>query len=214
MAAPTTLCTLAEVKARLQLPAADDADQDPVLDALRAGVEESILALTGYTFAGGTKTEQQTNVQLGVSRVMRYRPVLSLTKILARSLASDTFNAILGDLVDPETGRVMPLASELTPVFPPVGGLAPWMRWRQMIWPVVRFTYVVDPLGSETNPVPQALNRAAVEWTAFAYSKPSGGAVASWTVEKVSETYIKNSKPDVVSMLLGRHVREQASMVF
>jgi hypothetical protein len=214
MPAPTSLCTLAEIKARLQLPAANDADQDPVLDAFREAIEETILDLTGFTFAGGTKTEQQPNVQLGVSRLMRFRPILTLSKLEARSLASGTFDTIIGDLIDPYVGRVMPLASELTPVFPPIGGLAPWMRWRQMIWPVVRFTYVVDPLGSGTNTLPSSLNRAAVEWVAATYSKPSGGSVKQYSVEKVSETFDPLSKPPIVSLLLARYVREAAVLVF
>jgi hypothetical protein len=83
-----------------------------------------------------------------------------------------------------------------------------------MIWPVVRFTYQVDPLGSPTNPVPAALNRAAVEWAASVYARPGASSVSSMSVEKVSETYIDQSEPKVVAMLLMRHIREQAVMQF
>lgn len=219
--AVTTLCTTEEVLARLSLTPGADAEVDAVVDAIRLAVEELVLDRTGFTFVGGSKSEQHQNVQLGISVVMKYRPILPLSAdpanaltLQARSLASSTFNKILGDLVDPYVGRVLPLASELTPVFPPTGGSAPWTRWRQMIWPVVVFTYNVDALGSVTNPVPAALNRAAVEWAAAVYSRPSGGALASVTVEKVSETYIKVATPPVVGMLLARYTRAVASLVF
>jgi len=216
------LCTTDEVRTRLLLPDLGPYDEQlAILDALRLAVEEVILARTAYTFTGGLRTEQQTDVQLGVPRVVQYRPVLPLSadplkaiKLEARSLASNTWSTIIGDIKDAQTGRVVALASELTPIFPPVGGTAPWYRWRQMIWPVVRFTYSVDPLGSATNPVPAALNRAAVEWTAAIYARPAGGAIDSWSVEKVSESYVEASEPKVVAMLLARHVRERAVLAF
>ena len=222
--ATQSLCTLEEIKARL-LASGSNADRDAMLDAYRVAVEERVLALTGFAFGPDfnpvTKTEQHENVQLGVSRLMRYRPILPMSGdpqrtvlLRARSLASNTFDTILGDIRDPVEGRIMPLASELTPVFPPVGGQAPWLRWRQMIWPTVIFTYLVDPLGSPTNPTPASLNRACVEWVAQMASRPAGGAVKSYTAEKISETFADKMPTDVVSALLGRYIRSQASMVF
>jgi len=214
------LCTLAAIKARLGLPAASGSE-DAVLDAFRLAIEEEILARTGFTFSGGTKTEQHMKVQLGISRVMRQRPITPMStnpaaavRLSARSLASGTFSDILGDLIDPYEGRIMPMASELTPIFPPIGGLAPWFRWRQMVWEIVKFTYVVDPLGSGTNPIPAALERAAVEWTVSCHARAGGGAVESLSAEKVSENYIEQAEPPVVRMLLGRYLREKAIMVF
>lgn len=215
------LCDVDEIRARLRLPEGDE-EQEAVLDAIRLAVEEVILARTGYTFSGGVRTEQQIDVQLGISRLMEKRPIVAMSsdplkavKLEGRSLASGTFSTIIGDVRNAREGRIMPLASELTPIFPPIGGLAPWFRWRQLIWPVVRFTYDVDPLGSTTNPVPVALNRAAVEWVAAIYSKPSGGSIKSYSLEKVSETFnVEQSEPPVIHMLLSRHVREQSSLVF
>jgi hypothetical protein len=222
MTMPTALCTLADVLARLQLTS-DGGDQDAVLEALRLAVEEAVLDLTGYTFKSGSQTEQMINVQLGVSRLTKYRPILPLstnpTKVIkfeARSLASDLFSTLVGDILDPEKGRVMVVATELTPLYPPNTGTSPWLRWRQQIWPIVRVTYTVDPLGSNTNPIPAALERAAVEWVAAIYSRPAGGAVRSWSTEGVSETYedLKHAAPSVVTLLLARHIRGQVGIVF
>lgn len=207
------LATLSEVRDRLQLPTGDVA-QDAVLDAIRTAVEERILGLTRFTFTGGSRTEQQIDVQLGVSRLMSKRPILPASSdplktvtLQARSLASSTLSNIIGDIRDAYEGRIMPLASELTPIFPPVGGMAPWFRWRQMIWPVVIFTYLVDPLGSTTNPVPASLNRATVEWAASVYAMPGAGRVRSFSAEKISETYIDQAMPPVVNMLLGSYTK-------
>jgi hypothetical protein len=194
--------------------------QDAVLDAWRAAIEERILALTGFSFTGGVMTEQQIDVQLGVNRFMQFRPLLPVVPgdplksvvLKARSLASSTFNDILGDIRDPFKGLVVPLASELTPVFPPIGGVAPWLRWRQMIWPVVLFTYNVDPLGSTTNPVPTSLNRAVVEWAASIYAHPGAGRIKSFTAEKISETYNMMVMPKIVEALIGRYIRTQIGL--
>ena len=195
-----------------------------MLDAFRLAAEERVLALAGFTFASGNQTEQHENVQLGVSRLMKFRPILPLSDdplktvlLQARSLASGTLSEIIGDIRDPAEGRIMPLASELTPVFPPVGGQAPWLRWRQAIWPTVIFTYKVDPLGSVTNPVPASLNRACVEWAAAMAARPAGGAVQSYSAESISETFtdaLRFPMPLVVTALMGRYIRSQASLVF
>lgn len=193
-----------------------------MLDAYRLAVEEKILDLISMTFDGGTKTEEQQDVQLGVSRLMQYRPILPMSSdpqrtvtLEARSLASATFSTILGDIRNSFEGRIMPLASELTPVFPPVGGQAPWLRWRQMIWPTVRFTYKVDPLGSATNPVKPAMNRACVEWAAALAVRPGGGAIKQYTAEKISETFQdKLLMPATVYLLLGKLIRGQAGIVY
>jgi hypothetical protein len=220
-----SLTTLEEIKARLgALAAGVNPERDAMLDAYRVAVEERILALTGFSFTGGIQTEEQIDVQLGVSRLMTLRPILPMStdptravKLEARSLASATFATILGDVRNAYDGRIMPLASELTPVFPPIGGQAPWVRWRQMIWPTVKFTYIVDPLGSATNPIPASLNRAAVEWTVFIAGRPFAGLVQSYSAEKISETFfnhLKTAQPPVVQMLLAKYTRNQASMVF
>ena len=169
------LVTTDEIIARLRIPGGPGADQTAVIDAFRLAIQERVLALTGFLvtddpyFSPSSQTEEQENVQLGISRLMRYRPIIPMSSdpqrtviLRARSLASNTLDTILGDIRDKKAGRIMPLASELTPVFPPVGGQAPWFRWRQMIWPTVSFTYLVDPLGSPTNPVPVSLNRAKI----------------------------------------------------
>lgn len=216
-----SLCSVEEIKARLQLTGSNP-DRDAMLDAYRLAVEEKVLDLIGMTFSAALQTEQHENVQLGVSRLMKFRPIIPMSsdpqrtvQLKARSLASNTFDTILGDIRDPVEGRIMPLASELTPVFPPVGGQAPWFRWRQMIWPTVVFTYKVDPLGSVTNPVTASMNRACVEWVAAFAARPAGGVVRSYSAEKISETFQdKIAVPATVYLLLGKLIRAQAGLVF
>ncbi len=219
------LCTVEELKTRLSVSGSNP-DRDAMIDAYRLAAEERVLDLTGFTFQGGLRTEQHENVQLGVSRLMKYRPILPMSgnpqktvQLMARSLASGTFSEILGDIRDPVEGRIMPLASELTPVFPPVGGQAPWLRWRQMIWPTVTFTYLVDPLGSATNPIPAALNRAAVEWAAAIVNlRPGSGPLQSYSAEKISETFTHNLKksglPPIIDVMLARYTRGLSGMVY
>lgn len=221
------LATTDQIRQRLGL-ASLSADQSATVDGLRLAIEERVLALTGFLrtddpyFAPSSQTDELIDVQLGISRLMQYRPIIPMpgndpqkTCILqARSLASNTFNTILGDIRDKKTGRIMPLASELTPVFPPVGGLAPWFRWRQMIWPVVRFTYLVDPLGSPTNPVPPSLTRAVVEWVAFIVARHPG-MLASFTAEKISESYnYQYTIPPLVTALLAPYIRSRGTLIF
>jgi hypothetical protein len=218
-----SLCSLEEIKTRLLVKGVN-ADRDAMLDAYRLAVEERVLDLAGFTFASGNKTEQHENVQLGVSRLMKFRPILPLSddpqrtvQLMARSLASSTLSEILGDIRDPVNGRIMPLASELTPVFPPVGGQAPWLRWRQMIWPTVIFTYKVDPLGSATNPVPASLNRACVEWASAIAGRYGGGVVQSYSAEGISETFsdpLRFPMPPIVTALMSKYIRGQAGLVF
>lgn len=226
------LVTTDEIIARLRVPGGVGVDQLPVIDAFRLAIQERVLAMTGFLvtddpyFSPSQQTEEQADVQLGISRLMQYRPIIPMSNdpqrtviLRARSLASNTLDTILGDIRDKKTGRIMPLASELTPVFPPVGGQAPWFRWRQMIWPTVSFTYLVDPLGSPTNPVPASLRAAVLEWSAFLWAiQPFTGRLKSFTAEKVSETYenfvLKGAVPPVVYALLAPYIRGRASLIF
>jgi len=224
----TQLCQVADVKNRLEIPSSD-VSRDAILDAFRGAVEERILDITHFTFTGGVVTEQLIDVQLGVSRVMSQRPIIPLpgttsvsqfVQLSARAMASDTFSNIIGELRDPFEGRITALASELTPIFPPIGGLAPWFRWRQMIWPVVKFTYNVQPLGDGTGgtfAAPKSLITAAIEWTAFIYSKTGGGGIQTLNLERVSENYgamVNLPQPAVVRMLLAKYIPRQVEMAF
>lgn len=221
------LATIDQVRQRLRLGVLT-ADQSAALDVILLAIQERVLQLTGFLvtddpyFSPTKQVDQQIDVQIGLSRLMQFRPLIPLNAtdpqkaiiLEARSLASNTFNTVLGDITDLKNGRVMPLASELTPVFPPIGGLAPWFRWRQMIWPVVRFTYLVDPLGSPTNPIPRALTAAVVEWTAFLIAR-NPAMVQSFTAEKISESFYYNWMiPPIVTSLLAPYIRNKANLIF
>lgn len=218
------LASLTDLKALLGLGSCSDAAQDALLQGLLDLVEELILKRTGFTFTLSGNTEQWTNVQLGRPRYTQYRPIApastdpqKLIKLSARSLVSSTFSDILGDILDEFEGKVLPLASELTPVFPPMGGTAPWLRWRQMIWPVVKVTYSIVKLGDGTGGTivpPKALSTAALQWAAFIYSRPGGGSTSTISVMQLSETYVERSEPTLVRALLSPYTRQQARMVF
>lgn len=230
------LATTQQIIDRLNLPpGVFGPEQNAVVDAWRLALQDRVLRLTGFLVNNDPyfnpvriTAEEQQDVQIGVSRLMRYRPIIPINPadpqnfviLQARSLASATFNTILGDLKDRQEGRVMPLASELTPIFPPIGGLASWYRWRQMIWPFVQFTYLVDPLGSPTNSEPlNSLNRAVVEWAAFIWAmQPYRGRLAGFSAEQISENYIhytlKGPYPPIVAALLARYIRGAASIIF
>lgn len=227
--------TTQEIIDRLNLPpGVFGVEQNAVVDAWRLAIQDRVLRLTGFFVNADPyfnpvtiSKEEQQDVQIGVSRLMRYRPIIPMTAdpqkaviLEARSLASNTFNTILGDIKDRNEGRIMPLSSELTPIFPPIGGLAPWYRWRQITWPFVQFTYLVDPLGSPTNSEPlHSLNRAIVEWAAFVWAtQPYRGRLSSFSAEQISESYqhyvLTGPYPPIVMALLARYIRSTGSIIF
>ena len=222
--AHTTLTTVEEIKSRLRIPS-DQTDQDAIIDAYREAVEEDILALTGYSFVGGQKVDIHTDWQRGTARVSQFRPILTLDNVEGRVLGTQaTFNQLLGDVKKPKEGRVL-LVGYLNAFYDPRAGYGAaygggtwenWFKWREYTWPVVRMTYTIDPLGSDTNPIPRALITAATEWVAFIMQKPAGtGALTSVSIEKVSESYGQGAKgpmPPFVYALIARHVRESVVM--
>lgn len=227
MPAPhVTLTTLQDVKNRLSIPSGDTS-KDALIESYIPAIEEDILALTGYSFTGGSKQDILTDWQRGTTRLTQFRPVLTLTNVEGRVLGTQaTFNQLLGDIKDPTRGRIL-LVGYLNAFYDPRAGYGAaygggtwenWYKWREYTWPIVRLTYTVDPLGSATNPVPKVLTTAATEWTAFILGKPAGsGPLTSVSIEKVSESYGPGKKgpmPAFVQALLGRHIREQAVMQF
>jgi hypothetical protein len=221
--APTTLTTLDAIKDRLRIPS-DQHDQDEIIDAMREGVEEDILSLTGFTFASGQQVDTLTDWQRGQTRLMRFRPVKSLDLIEGRVLGTTaTFNTLLGDVKNATDSRIL-LVGYLNAFYDPRAGYGAaagggtwenWFKWREYTWPIVRVKYTVDELGSGTNPIPKALTRAAVEWTAFIMSKPVGsGAITNVSIEKVSESYgpgTKGAMPSIVQAWLARYMRDLIS---
>jgi hypothetical protein len=202
-------------------------NKDDLIDAYRLGIEEDILALTGYSFTSTQRTDIVTDWQRGTTRLSQFRPIATLDNVEGRVLGTQaTFNKLLGDVKNPTDGRVL-LVGYLNAFYDPRAGYGAaygggtwenWYKWREYTWPIIRLTYTVDPLGSPTNPVPKALTLAATEWVAFIISKPSGtGPIQSVSIEKVSESYGQGAKgpmPPFVRALLARHVREQAVMQF
>ena len=221
-----TLTTLADVKNRLSIPSADTS-KDALIESYLPAIEEDILALTGYSFKGGNKQDIITDWQRGTTRLTNLRPVLSLVNVEGRVLGTQaTFNQLLGDIKDPTKGRIL-LVGYLNAFYDPRAGYGAaygggtwenWYKWREYVWPIVRLTYTVDPLGSDTNPVPKALCTAATEWAAYTLGKPAGaGPLTSVSIEKVSEGYGRakvGAMPPFVQALLARHIREQAVMQF
>lgn len=217
--ANTSLATLEEVKERLRIPC-DTHDQDAVIDAYREAVEENVLNLTGFTFKGGPKVDTLTDWQRGTARVLKLRPVLTLDNIQGRVLGTQaTFNQLLGDVKDPYKGRIL-LVGYLNAFYDPRAGYGAaygggtwenWFKWREYSWPLVKVSYTVDPLGSETNPVPKALKVATIEWVALIMSRPPGsGPITGVTIEKVSETY--GPPWNMIMGLLARFIRENVVM--
>jgi hypothetical protein len=211
------------MRSRLQLP--EDIERDAVLESFLLAAEERILDLTGFLttddpyFAPVSKTEDLADVQRGVSRLLRYRPVLTAS-CASRSLGGTTFTDATVDLRDAFRGRVMVISADVFGAVEPMSGYylgssrPPWSKWQEAVLSMARFTYTVDPLGSNTNPIPASLNRAAVEWAAAIYSMSGGGAVRSYSAGQISETFAdKMTMPAHVTALLSRYVRNQASIV-
>src|SRR5437867_9100836 len=187
--ASVTLTTLEEIKERLRIPA-DQTDQDAVIDAYREAVEEEILARTGFTFVAGSRTDTFTDWQRSTTRLTSLRPILSLGGVQGRVNAPQAqFQALGADVKNAYTGRVI-LVGWQNAYFDPRtgdsgGSTAGWFKWREYIWPLVTVSYTVDPLGSETNPLPKALKTAALESVAALMARRAGsGSLTSVSSEK------------------------------
>jgi len=224
--ARTTLTTVEEIKERLSIPS-DQTDRDAIIDVYREAVEESILALTGFTFVGGQKIDTLNDWQRGTVRFSKYRPVLTLDNVEGRVLGTTaTFNQLLGDVKDSFKGRVL-LVGYLNAFYDPRAGYGAaygggtwenWFKWREYTWPFIRITYTVDPLGSDTNPIPRALIVAALESVAAIMIRPAGsGSLTSVSIESVSESYGQGIKPGALlapaaHALLARYLRGSVIM--
>jgi hypothetical protein len=220
--ARTTLAETSEIKSRLRIPSGQT-DQDAVIDAWREAVEEEILALTGFTFRAGTYTDRITDWQRGQSKLTRLRPILSASVQGRVQGPAEVFAPLVSDIRDPFKGRVVIVGLQDVTYDPragsPSGYTAPWTRWREYIWPITQVTYTVDPLGSETNPIPKALTVATIESVAAIMASPAGsGPIQSVSIEKVSESYGQGAKPGLIAPaamgLLARYLRETAAMVW
>jgi hypothetical protein len=216
------LASVADLKGRLRMPATVT-EQDAVLEGFLLTAQENILDQTGFVLGTSSATvsnEEIRNAQLGRTYTLKYRPLLpigstplTIVRLEARALGSNIFSQILGEIRSMSDGVVLPLASDISPEVPPFGAAAPWFKWRQVIWDVLRVTYKVDHLGSSTNPVPQRLSTACIEWALSMYARPGGGAIKTMSIERVSETYRDEPVPDVVRSLLARYIRDTASVI-
>lgn len=215
------LATLEEIAERLELTN-PSSTVEAVLDAWRLALQQRVLDLTGFSLTAGPKTDLRTNVQAGATFETKFRPVDQAVAVVARARSlGNQFAAVQADLVDPAQGKVILVgASDLTgyPISDyGIGVAAPWFRWRQVIWPVVTVNYNVLEVPEELRPM---LGRAVVEWVAFTWVlKPQGGRLASFSAEKISESYQNfdlkgNSMPPVVSALLSPFVRGTATIVW
>lgn len=227
------LATTTEIFQRLGI-ASPTAAQAASADALRLALQERVLAISGFLvtddpyFSPSQQIDEIVDAQVGTSRILRYRPLLDISTsdptaaiiMQARARGDRNFSVIRGEIKDRRIGRVLPLGWNSSPTFPPYGGyVAPWYRWQQPIWDVIRITYNVDPLGSATNPIPVSLNRAVVEWVAAIASRPMGGVLQSqsFSAEKISETLSFNMQwkiPPIVTTLLGPYNRGTGTLVF
>lgn len=227
------LATTAEIFQRLEI-ASPSVAQSATADAFRLAVQERVLAMTGFLvtddpyFGPSQQTEDFTDRQIGTSFLTKYRPILPMSDsdptaeiiMKARIISDRNFSVIQGAVKERYKGRVVPIGWNQSPTFPPYGGyVAPWFRWQQPIWDTIRVIYNVDPLGSDTNPIPVSLNRAIVEWVAALYSRPMGGTLQShsFSAEKISETFSFNMQwkiPPIVTTLLSPYIRGTGTLVF
>jgi len=205
------ILTLQDVKTRLGIT---DSSRDLELEAVRAGVEEWILDVTGYSLTALSGfTETQQNIRTALRFRTSKRPITTLVSIESKELGGD-YSVLSSELLDATKGEVIIIAVGFggTDV-PPVGGQAPWFKWRNKIWPLVRVTYDV----AELNPIPADLKSGAIEMTAFISSIPSGGALKSVSVGSISETYADTQNaaalPLATRTMLGRHQRFSAVVV-
>jgi len=224
--AKVTLATLDQIKSRLRLPSGTTS-QDDLIDAYREAAEEAILNATGFSFVSSSSfTDTLTDWQRGTTRITRYRPVLTLTNVEGRVLGTQaTFNQLLGDIKNAFDGRIL-LVGYLNAFYDPRAGYGAaygggtwenWYKWREYAWPIIRMTYTIDPLGSDTNPIPKALTAATIETVAYMISRPAGaGPLTSVSVESVSESYGQGAKagllPPVAMALIARYNRQLAVM--
>lgn len=190
-----SLATLDQVKAKLQIPLADNSD-DAAIQAVLEAAERYILNRTGFTLTAEAVEEVIRREQAGRSILLRYRPVSNVTAS-ARPLNSDSWFSMAIDVVDASTGLVIPNLSRLFHLGPL------WASWYASDWDILRINYTTVPL----NPIPVDLADATAALAAYWYLQQLAGPAASVGVGQVRETYSQDPIPSEVELLLVPYTR-------
>jgi len=178
------LATLAALKQRLGIPAADTSEDEGLSLALDAA-SELVLRLTGYSESAGPFADFFAEVRPNAPFVLRRRPVAS---IVSATTAEGVSLAV--SILAAETGLV-----GAQPILPLA---APWAQGQRLRH--VTVTYTVTPLTV----VPPALQEATIVEAAYLYRRGQG----AWTdgsdlvgVGGVSEKFAPALAPGLQAIL-------------
>lgn len=197
------LATLAQVRAKLKIPASDtseDADVQAVLNA----AERYVLDRTGYTLVAETVEEIFPQSQVGRAIHLRKRPVVNASAQV-RTRGSPTWLDVAIDIIDPAEGVVvLPLALLSTL---PAQGFAPahWFSWRNPVWDVLKVIYTTAPL----NPIPADLSDATAQLAAYWYRQQLAGPISDTAVGNIREAYSQLPIPPAVEAVLAKYDRRE-----
>lgn len=206
------ITTLDRVKAKLQIPLSDTA-QDEAIQLVIDGVEEWIADRTHFDIRATAHTDIFEQCQIGRVYVMKRRPIDSAQPITAQGRTygvPSNWIDLVADPVDPERGRLMLLGvANFFQTFPPVEPPSSYFKWSQPKWPIVRFNYTTK------NPVyPADLQDAASAFATFLFHRQLTGHLVSASLGSISETYaargIGGGVPDHIANVIDSYTADLA----
>lgn len=192
------LCTLEQVKRKLQIPASDPLD-DAALAPVRDAAEVYMLAATGYVLADTLQTERLQPAPRGQPIRLLRRPVANVTA-QARMAGSTAWTPVAVDVLDADQGIIV------LPVIDPLpltqaGTSAPWYLWHLRQWDLVEISYTAQALAA----VPADLSDATATLAAWWYQLQLAGPATTSETGPIRATYDPNPIPPVVAATLARY---------
>lgn len=175
------LATLAQAKAKLEIPTADTS-RDAALQIVLDAASRRLLSLARYSEAGASDvTETRRNVTAGETVELAFRPVSNVTATgRLRGAAASSLDL---DVLDATRGRVTILS--WADSWPPSG------IDDRRAWPVVTFTYDVAATASGMPHLTDAILALAAYW----YDRHVAGAAADAQLGPVHKTLMTDAIP-------------------
>jgi hypothetical protein len=193
------LATLADVKAKL--PGVSDSNDDGVQAVLDAA-DRWVRTRTRLEPAASTFVDTVERVRVGHAFQLPRRPVTSVTMVEGRWFGVSTWQTLTFELVDANAGMIIVpghLGWEWWQM--PEGISAPWWRWRDRIWPLIRVTYV-----TAGTTVPEDLRDSVAALAAYWYSRHRAGAAKQAIQGQMSETFLELAVPPWIMAVLQRYM--------
>ena len=215
-----TIITLADVKAKLGIPASDTSE-DAAITPVVAAVCQMVYDRTGFDETATDHTDTLEDCQTGRKYFSLHRPIDTAIAITARgrthaAVGTATWVTLAVDVTDARRGRFAIIGpSNYFQVYPPTEPPVPWFRWQSAIWTVVEFTYKTTASGASW---PADLVAAAADLAGFGYRRGFTSNLLSASLDGISESYGGTSKagstdiiPPEIRAAFSRYARKRTS---